>query len=61
MKEHKEERLTTASLDRIDSSKGYVIDNVQWLHRDINMMKQRFSQEYFINICKHIAENNKDD
>lgn len=61
LKEHKEERLTTASLDRIDSSKGYVIDNVQWLHRDINMMKQRFSQEYFINICKHIAENNKDD
>lgn len=55
--EHKKYRLTTASLDRIDSLKGYVLDNVQWIHKDINMMKQRFSQEYFIQICKNIAEN----
>lgn len=50
----------TASLDRIDSSKGYTIDNVQWVHKDINFMKQQYSQEYFINICKIIAENNKE-
>jgi len=29
----------TASLDRIDSSKGYLADNVQWVHRDANYMK----------------------
>lgn len=49
-------RECTASLDRIDNSKGYTIDNVQWLHKDINKMKNTHSQEYFINICKKIAE-----
>lgn len=29
----------TASLDRIDSSKGYELDNVQWTHKHINFMK----------------------
>jgi hypothetical protein len=46
-----------ASLDRIDSSKGYVMGNVQWVHRDINYMKQKYSQEHFVNLCKQVAEN----
>lgn len=50
---------TTASLDRIDSSKGYVKGNVQWVHVDINYMKQRFGQEYFIEMCTKVAEKNK--
>lgn len=29
----------TASLDRVDSSRGYVLDNVQWVHKDVNLMK----------------------
>jgi len=45
----------TASLDRIDSSKGYVEGNVQWLHKDINMMKRHYSQEYFLFLCKKIV------
>lgn len=48
----------TASLDRIDSTKGYVIDNIQWLHKDVNMMKNKFSQEYFIDTCKKICKTN---
>jgi hypothetical protein len=48
----------TASLDRIDSSKGYIVGNVQWVHKDINNMKQAFPQDYFIEICKLIAKNN---
>jgi hypothetical protein len=36
----------TASLDRIDSSKGYVSGNVQWLHKDVNMIKGSFTQEF---------------
>jgi len=48
----------TASLDRIDSTKGYVIDNIQWVHKDVNFMKQEYSQERFIEICKLIAGNN---
>lgn len=51
--------IHTASLDRIDSSKGYVESNVQWIHKDINWMKNSFDQNYFIHICKLIAEHNK--
>ena len=32
----------TASLDRIDSSKGYIVGNVQWVHKDINKIKGKF-------------------
>jgi len=47
---------TTASLDRIDSSKGYVLGNVQWVHKDVNLMKNKFDNQYFINMCKNINQ-----
>ena len=50
--------LTTASLDRIDPDKNYTIDNIQWVHKDINTMKWNHSQEYFIKLCKLVANNN---
>lgn len=50
---------TTASLDRIDNKKGYIINNVQWVHKDINIMKNIFDNDYFIECCKKITENNK--
>ncbi len=50
----------TASLDRIDPFKGYVKDNVQWLHKDVNMMKRTYDQDYFIEICSMIADKNRD-
>lgn len=49
----------TASLDRIDCSKGYDIGNVQWVHKDINMMKRIYSQSYFIQMCHLVSNNNK--
>ncbi len=36
---------TTASLDRIDNSKGYIIDNIQWVHKDVNNMKSDWPQD----------------
>lgn len=48
----------TASLDRIDSSNGYSIDNVQWVHKDVNNMKQDLSEDRFKALCKKIAEKN---
>lgn len=51
-------RNNTASIDRIDSSRGYELDNIQWVHKDVNFMKRTYSQEYFIDLCKKIAENN---
>lgn len=46
----------TASLDRIDNDKGYIAGNIQWIHKDINRMKNIFDNSYFIDICKKIAE-----
>lgn len=46
-----------ASLDRIDSDEGYIIGNVQWVHKDINQMKSNHKEHYFIDLCKKVAEN----
>jgi hypothetical protein len=47
---------TTASLDRIDSSKGYVEGNVAWVLKDVNMLKVNLSNEYFIRLCNLVAK-----
>ena len=46
---------TNASLDRIDSNKGYEIDNIQWVHKDINKLKDSFEQEYLFYLCTKIT------
>jgi len=46
----------TVSIDRIDNSEGYLVGNVQLLHKDVNFMKQQFDQEYFVKVCKAIAD-----
>lgn len=48
-------KINTASIDRIDSAKGYIEDNIQWVHKHINIMKNRFEQEYFIEMCKLVS------
>jgi hypothetical protein len=45
----------TASLDRIDSSEGYMLENVQWVHKHINKMKNNFDNQYFINVCREVC------
>jgi len=59
-KKPERKKETTASLDRIDSKKGYVKSNIQWIHKDINQMKMDLNQDYFIRLCKKVAENNKE-
>lgn len=49
----------TASLDRIDSSKGYEIDNVQWVHKVINRIKHNLSDEEFFYWCNKVCINKK--
>jgi len=46
----------TCSIDRIDSLKEYTIDNIQLVHKDINIMKNKFDNQYFINMCKNINQ-----
>jgi len=50
-----QKNLQTASLDRIDNTKGYIKGNVQWLHKDINNMKYTFTEDYFILLCKLVS------
>lgn len=50
----------TASLDRIDSTKGYTRENIQWVYKDINFMKNNYDQNYFINLCKLVYLNSQD-
>lgn len=45
----------TASLDRIDSSQGYLLNNIQWVHKKINKMKMDLSKEEFIELCKLVS------
>lgn len=54
IKDHKNGK-TTASLDRIDSSRGYTKGNVQWVHKDINKMKGKLNQKRFIELCEKIS------
>jgi hypothetical protein len=51
----------TASLDRIDSSKGYVHGNLQWVHKDMQWMKGTFTQQEFLEWIRVIATNQKMD
>lgn len=46
----------SSSLDRIDSSKGYIKGNIQWIHKDVNKIKTDFEQKYFIELCTEIAK-----
>ena len=51
---------STASLDRIDSTKGYIYGNVQWVHINVNFMKQEFNQQLFIDWCNKINNHQKE-
>jgi hypothetical protein len=50
----------TASLDRIDNSGGYEPNNIQWVHKDINMMRGALDVKKFVELCEQVAnkENN---
>lgn len=49
----------TASLDRIDNSKGYTIDNVQWVHKVVNAMRRQYSVQEYVEWCTLVSENAK--
>ncbi len=49
-------RKNQASLDRIDSSKGYVEGNVQWVSFVLNVMKLNHTQTDFLMYCKMVTD-----
>lgn len=48
----------SASLDRIDNSKGYTEENVRWVHKHINKSKWDIPDEEYFFWCEKIAKNN---
>ena len=44
-----------ASLDRIDSAFGYIEGNVQFVHKDVNIMKWDLPDDRFLEICEKIT------
>lgn len=46
----------TASLDRIDSTRGYDSGNVQWLHRDVNVAKWELTNGEFVGWCRLVHQ-----
>lgn len=49
---------TNVSIDRIDSTKGYLKTNVQLVCMVVNQMKSDLSLNELISICKQIIEHN---
>lgn len=49
----------TASIDRIDNTKGYIEGNIQLVHKSINILRGRTDSSVFIYLCRIIAEHTK--
>ena len=47
-----------ASLDRIDSSKGYEMGNIQWIDKRFNWMKKDYDMDEFIRLCDLVSKYN---
>lgn len=51
--------MANASLDRIDSSLGYVEGNLHWLHKRVNVMKGNMETQEFFDFCEAVTYQNK--
>ena len=51
--------IYAASLDRIDSSKGYIKGNIRWVSRSINYMKNTMSDDMVNELIDLIVKNKK--
>ena len=56
----KANQFNTISIDRIDSSKNYTKENIQFVCRAVNEMKMHRDEGLFIHLCHLVAQNNKD-
>ena len=43
-------------LNRIDATRGYSINNVWWVHKDIGGMKMDLPRDRFVDLCRMVAE-----
>lgn len=54
-------RYTNISIDRIDSSKGYLRDNVQFVCDIVNVMKQQLTKNELLLWCNKIIKHSEND
>lgn len=52
-------RTSTASMDRIDNSRGYTLDNIRWVHKWLNILKSDVNDPQFFALVKAIYEHQK--
>lgn len=45
----------TASLDRIDNGAGYLVGNIQWVHKSVNFMRGDMPLDEFVEACRTVA------
>lgn len=50
----------SASLDRVDSTVGYVRGNIQWVHTMVNMCKNKYDVVRFVDMCRAVAAKARD-
>jgi hypothetical protein len=53
-----QDKIRTASLDRINNNIGYVIGNVRWLHKRCNMFKHIMTDKELFELSLAIVNNN---
>ncbi len=58
-KSYRHSAQQTASLDRINGDLGYTLDNVQWIHKSINRIKNVLNNNEFIAYCREVYLHNK--
>lgn len=46
----------TASIDRKDNTKGYRLSNIWLVHKDINLMRNKFTIQHFKEMCKAVSD-----
>jgi hypothetical protein len=51
--------LTNLSIDRIDSKKGYIKDNIQFVCMAINQMKSDLTLDELYFFCENILKNKR--
>ena len=44
-----------ASLDRINSKRGYVVGNVQWVIKPANLAKHSLTEKQFVELCRKVV------
>jgi hypothetical protein len=49
----------SVSIDRIDSNKPYIEENIQLVHKHVNTMKQKLPMKEFVHFCKLVYLTNK--